>query len=63
MMMMLPVLFTFLFSSFPAGLVLYWTVNNSLSILQQWYITRKYGGAPSKGNNNKTSPKNLVTSK
>lgn len=42
-MMFLPVLFTGLFWSFPAGLVLYWVVNNSLSILQQWYITRKYG--------------------
>lgn len=39
-MMFLPVFFTFLFSSFPAGLVLYWIVNNSLSILQQWYIMR-----------------------
>lgn len=44
MMMMLPVVFTFLFASFPAGLVLYWTVNNGLSILQQWYITNKYSG-------------------
>lgn len=42
MMMMLPVFFTVLFWGMPAGLVLYWTVNNSLSILQQWYITRKY---------------------
>ena len=41
-MMFLPVLFTALFWNFPSGLVLYWIVNNSLSILQQWYITRKY---------------------
>jgi YidC/Oxa1 family membrane protein insertase len=41
-MMFLPILFTGLFWNFPAGLVLYWVVNNSLSILQQWYITRKY---------------------
>lgn len=41
-MMFLPVLFTGLFWSFPAGLVLYWIVNNTLSIMQQWYITRKY---------------------
>lgn len=41
-MMFLPLLFTALFWSFPAGLVLYWVVNNTLSILQQWYITRKY---------------------
>jgi YidC/Oxa1 family membrane protein insertase len=40
MMMFMPVVFTFLFMSFPSGLVLYWTVNNMLSILQQWYITR-----------------------
>lgn len=41
-MMFLPVLFTGLFWNFPAGLVLYWIVNNTLSILQQWYITSKY---------------------
>lgn len=40
-MMFLPVIFTGLFLHFPAGLVLYWVVNNALSILQQWYITRK----------------------
>lgn len=42
LMMFLPILFTGLFWNFPAGLVLYWIVNNTLSILQQWYITRKY---------------------
>ncbi len=42
-MMFLPILFTGLFWNFPAGLVLYWIVNNTLSIAQQWYITRKYG--------------------
>jgi YidC/Oxa1 family membrane protein insertase len=41
-MMFLPLVFTFLFLSFPAGLVLYWVVNNTLSILQQWYITRSF---------------------
>lgn len=41
-MMFLPVLFTGLFWNFPSGLVLYWIVNNTLSIAQQWYITRKY---------------------
>ncbi|MDI9817992.1 MULTISPECIES: membrane protein insertase YidC [unclassified Legionella] len=41
-MMFLPLLFTALFWNFPSGLVLYWIVNNTLSILQQWYITRKY---------------------
>lgn len=41
-MMFLPILFTGLFWNFPSGLVLYWIINNSLSILQQWYITGKY---------------------
>jgi YidC/Oxa1 family membrane protein insertase len=43
-MMFLPVVFTIMFLNFPAGLVLYWIVNNTLSILQQWYITRKFSG-------------------
>lgn len=50
-MMFLPVLFTGLFWSFPAGLVLYWIVNNTLSILQQWHITRKYSDEPPKDKN------------
>ena len=41
-MKFLPVLLTGLFWNFPAGLVLYWIVNNTLTFLQQWYITRKY---------------------
>jgi YidC/Oxa1 family membrane protein insertase len=40
MMMFLPVVFTVLFLFFPSGLVLYWVVNNVLSITQQWYITK-----------------------
>ena len=36
--MFLPILFTFLFITFPAGLVIYWTVNNLLTISQQYYI-------------------------
>jgi YidC/Oxa1 family membrane protein insertase len=40
-MMFLPIIFTFLFLSFPAGLVIYWLVNNVLSIFQQWTIARK----------------------
>ncbi len=39
-MMFLPVIFTFMFLSFPAGLVLYWLVNNVLSIAQQGYIMK-----------------------
>ncbi|WP_372986133.1 membrane protein insertase YidC [Marinobacter sp.] len=40
-MKMMPLIFTVFFLWFPAGLVLYWLVNNILSIAQQWYITRK----------------------
>ncbi|MDX2346222.1 MAG: membrane protein insertase YidC [Legionella sp.] len=43
LMMFLPVMMTALFWNFPSGLALYWTVNNTLTILQQWYITRKFG--------------------
>ena len=39
-MKLMPIIFTFFFLWFPAGLVLYWVVNNCLSITQQWYITR-----------------------
>jgi YidC/Oxa1 family membrane protein insertase len=39
-MMALPFVFTVFFAFFPAGLVVYWVVNNTLSIAQQWYITR-----------------------
>ena len=45
MMMFMPVVFTILFLQFPAGLVLYWVVNNLLSILQQWVISRKMADA------------------
>ena len=41
-MMIMPVGVTILFLWFPAGLVLYWVVNNLLSIAQQYYITRQY---------------------
>lgn len=40
-MMLMPVIFTVIFINFPSGLVLYWMVNNILSISQQYYITRK----------------------
>jgi YidC/Oxa1 family membrane protein insertase len=39
-MMFMPIMFTGMFLFFPAGLVLYWVVNNLLSIAQQWQITR-----------------------
>ncbi len=40
-MKFLPFIFTIFFLWFPAGLVLYWVVNNILSVAQQWYITKK----------------------
>jgi len=36
----MPIIFTGMFLFFPAGLVLYWTVNNVLSIAQQWQVNR-----------------------
>lgn len=47
-MKMMPIIFTFFFLWFPAGLVLYWVVNNCLSIAQQWYITRSIENATKK---------------
>jgi len=47
-MKLMPIIFTFFFLWFPAGLVLYWVVNNCLSIAQQWYITRKIEAASNK---------------
>ncbi|MCX8031699.1 MAG: membrane protein insertase YidC [Thermodesulfovibrionales bacterium] len=41
LMMLLPIIFTFLFFTFPSGLVLYWLVNNILGIAQQFYMNRK----------------------
>lgn len=40
-MRMFPIVFTVFFLFFPAGLVFYWVCNNTLSFLQQWYITRQ----------------------
>ena len=44
-MKMMPIMFTVLFLFFPAGLVLYWLVNNLLSMAQQWYITYRIENA------------------
>ena len=38
---LMPIMFTFFFLWFPSGLVLYWLVNNILSIMQQWYVTKQ----------------------
>ena len=40
-MMMMPIVFSIFFFFFPSGLVLYWLVNNILSIAQQWYVNKK----------------------
>lgn len=48
-MLFMPVVFTGFFLFFPAGLVLYYTVNNTLSILQQWLITRRIEQTESRG--------------
>jgi YidC/Oxa1 family membrane protein insertase len=39
----MPLMFTFLLASFPAGLVIYWAWSNLLSIAQQWRINTKNG--------------------
>ena len=41
MMMFMPIIFTFIFINFSSGLVLYWLINNVLSIGQQYYISKK----------------------
>ncbi|MFY7864576.1 membrane protein insertase YidC [Roseateles sp.] len=43
MMWIMPLAFSFMFFIFPSGLVLYWLVNNILSIAQQWFINKKLG--------------------
>jgi len=44
-MKMFPIIFTVFFLFFPAGLVLYWVINNTLSILQQTYISKQIENA------------------
>jgi YidC/Oxa1 family membrane protein insertase len=39
----MPVIFTFMLGTFPAGLVIYWTWNNTLTVIQQYYIMTKAG--------------------
>ncbi|HVI25479.1 MAG TPA: membrane protein insertase YidC [Xanthomonadaceae bacterium] len=45
LMQFMPIAMGVMFAFFPAGLVLYWVTNGSLGLLQQWWMTRKYGGA------------------
>ena len=39
----MPIIFTFMLGSFPAGLVIYWAWNNTLSVTQQWFIMKRHG--------------------
>jgi len=55
--MLLPIVFTFLLGSFPAGLVIYWAWNNTLSIAQQWFIMRRMGISASGAVINEEAPK------
>jgi len=41
MFLLMPVMFTFLFLNFPSGLVVYWLINNVLSIAHQYYLNKK----------------------
>ena len=41
--MLMPIFFTFLLGTFPAGLVIYWTWNNVLSMAQQAFIMKRHG--------------------
>ncbi|MGH7031343.1 MAG: membrane protein insertase YidC, partial [Stellaceae bacterium] len=45
MFMLLPIVFTYMLSHFPAGLVIYWAWSNTLSIAQQWVIMHRAGAA------------------
>ncbi|MEF9437629.1 MAG: membrane protein insertase YidC, partial [Candidatus Mariimomonas ferrooxydans] len=40
-MMLMPIVFTFMFLTFPSGLVLYWVISNLLSIIQQYFVNKK----------------------
>ncbi len=46
LMMIMPIMFTYLFASFPAGLVIYWAWSNILTIAQQYFITKQAQNAP-----------------
>lgn len=52
--MFMPIFFTFIMAPFPAGLVIYWTWNNALSMTQQWIIMRRMGVAPGQSAPGKT---------
>lgn len=51
MLKFMPVVFTFMFLWFPAGLTLYWFINNVTTIVQQWMVNRKFDKAEAAKNN------------
>lgn len=53
-MRFLPIIFTFFFLWFPAGLVIYWVVNNIISVAQQYFITKRIENDPSVGKGMRT---------
>jgi YidC/Oxa1 family membrane protein insertase len=59
----MPLVFTFMLASFPAGLVIYWTWNNLLSIAQQYWIQRMDKGRQSKGGGTPAPAKPAVVAK
>jgi YidC/Oxa1 family membrane protein insertase len=56
------VIFTFMLAGFPAGLVIYWAWNNTLSVLQQSFIMRRNGVKVELFDNIKSTFKKKVTS-
>jgi YidC/Oxa1 family membrane protein insertase len=56
-MMLMPLIFTFMFWGFPSGLVVYWLVNNILSIAQQFWVNRTMAGEAQKPRNLKVRKK------
>jgi len=63
-MMMMPVVFTAMFMTFPAGLVLYWVVNTVAGIMQQWWVMRSVAiessGVQSNYKNDSKNKKNKI---
>ena len=53
MMLIMPILFAFFFRNFPAGLVLYWCVNNLVQALQQGYVMKRYKAGKYRDNDRK----------
>jgi len=52
LMMIMPIVFSVFFFFFPAGLVLYWFINNVLSMLQQWFVNKQIHAAALKKKGN-----------